>query len=82
MSGPETPDTQDESVDEFGRLFCTFFAQPVELWLMNRTRQAGPWVNVRIQAAVRHGSDHAAGTIATVTSPFPYEERSDPIERR
>ena len=55
MWGSESPNTQVENVEDFGRFFSTFFckrrAQLVEVWLMTRTRQAGPWVNVRIYTA-------------------------------
>ena len=61
------PNTQDENVEDFGRLFVLLFckrrAQRVEVWLMTRTGQAGPWVNVRIYTpkSLLHW-DNRAGT--------------------
>ena len=53
MWDSESPNTQVENVEHFGRLSVFFLrrAQLVEVWLMTRTQQAGPWVNVRIYTA-------------------------------
>ena len=68
MWDSESPNTQVENVEDFGRLSVFFLrrGQSVEVWLMTRTGQAGPCVNVRLKAAARHGSDHAAGTMTAL----------------